>query len=196
MSYYHETLKQTPEALQYLVKRGLQSAEMIDHFRLGFSNRTLGYHLPARTGSPARSSADACRSLASCRESGHEHFNGSLVIPIFNLERRSGADVRAQDHAEPAHGNARSPVSAGSACGGVERRGADRVEGNHPVRSLDRCADVLVRGLPQRDHQLRGERLHRGTPGSVQKARHQRESTSLTTATRRERSRRQSTPKS
>ena len=47
MSYYHETLKNSPEAQQYLVKRGLQSAEMVEHFRLGFANRTLGYRLPA-----------------------------------------------------------------------------------------------------------------------------------------------------
>ena len=46
VSYYHKTLKETPEAQQYLVKRGLKSAEMVEHFRLGFSNRTLGYHLP------------------------------------------------------------------------------------------------------------------------------------------------------
>ena len=65
VSYYHETLKQTPEALHYLESRGLKSAEMVEHFRLGFSNRTLGYHLPrTRTGLPAPPSADACRSWA------------------------------------------------------------------------------------------------------------------------------------
>ena len=47
VTHYHETLKRTPEAQQYLAKRGLQSAEMVEQFRLGFANRTLGYHLPA-----------------------------------------------------------------------------------------------------------------------------------------------------
>src|SRR5579863_3884410 len=46
VSYYHKTLKETPEAQQYLLKRGLKSAEMVEHFRLGFANRTLGYYLP------------------------------------------------------------------------------------------------------------------------------------------------------
>ena len=46
VSYYHETLKQSPEAQQYLLKRGLKSAEMVEQFRLGFANRTLGYRLP------------------------------------------------------------------------------------------------------------------------------------------------------
>ena len=47
VEHYHETLKQTPEAQQYLARRGLQSAEMMEQFRLGFANRTLGYGLPA-----------------------------------------------------------------------------------------------------------------------------------------------------
>ncbi len=41
VSYYNETLRESPEALRYLEKRGLKSAEMIEHFRLGFANRTL-----------------------------------------------------------------------------------------------------------------------------------------------------------
>src|SRR5688572_24325166 len=40
VDYYHETLKQSPEALEYLEKRGLRSSEMIERFRLGFANRT------------------------------------------------------------------------------------------------------------------------------------------------------------
>ena len=160
VSYYHETLKQTPEALRYLESRGLKSAEMVEHFRLGFSNRTLGYHLPQANRAAGAAQRGRLQELGILRESGHEHFRGSLVIPIFNLQWRSHADVRAQDHAEPAPGNARSPVPAGSASRGVERSGAGGVQGNHLVRSVDRCADLLVRGLPQRDHQLRGERLH------------------------------------
>ena len=48
IDYYHETLKKSPEALVYLESRGLQSSEMIDRFRLGFANRTLGYRLPEK----------------------------------------------------------------------------------------------------------------------------------------------------
>ena len=46
VDYYHATLKQTPGAQQYLIQRGLKSAEMVEHFKLGFSNRSLNYHLP------------------------------------------------------------------------------------------------------------------------------------------------------
>src|SRR5881296_4449212 len=48
VAYYHATLTASPEALTYLERRGLRSAELIDHFQLGFANRTLGYRLPAR----------------------------------------------------------------------------------------------------------------------------------------------------
>jgi DNA primase catalytic core len=43
--FYHETLKQSPDALRYLEKRGLTHPEMISRFKIGFANRTLGYRL-------------------------------------------------------------------------------------------------------------------------------------------------------
>ncbi len=64
--YYHETLKQTPEAQKYLEARGLESSEMIEHFRLGLANRTLGYRLPEKNRQQARSYAGDWRSWASC----------------------------------------------------------------------------------------------------------------------------------
>ena len=39
--YYHATLKESPEALSYLQGRGLQNAEMVEHFRIGFANRAV-----------------------------------------------------------------------------------------------------------------------------------------------------------
>jgi len=54
VDYYHTALKQNPEALDYLASRGLASSEMIDHFKLGVANRTLGYRLPEKTEKKAR----------------------------------------------------------------------------------------------------------------------------------------------
>jgi DNA primase catalytic core len=85
VSYYHETLKTSPEAQQYLIKRELKSAEMLGHFRLGFANRTLGYRLPASNRIAGEEQRGRLQRLGIYRESGHEHFNGSLVIPIFDL---------------------------------------------------------------------------------------------------------------
>jgi DNA primase len=48
IDYYHETLKQSPEALDYLRSRGLDNRELVERFTLGFANRTLGYRLPEK----------------------------------------------------------------------------------------------------------------------------------------------------
>jgi len=85
-SYYNGTLKRSPDALKYLERRGLQSSEMIEHFRLGFANRTIGYHLPASNRVAGAELRGRLQKLGLYRETGHEHFNGSVVIPIFNLE--------------------------------------------------------------------------------------------------------------
>jgi DNA primase len=84
VDYYTDTLKQSPEALKYLSSRGLTSPEMIDRFKLGFANRTLGYRLPAKNRAAGAEMRGRLQTLGVLRESGHEHFNGSVVIPGFN----------------------------------------------------------------------------------------------------------------
>jgi len=84
VDYYNETLKQSPEAMKYLTSRGLKSPEMIDRFKLGFANRTLGYRLPAKNRAAGAQMRGRLQGLGILRESGHEHFNGSVVIPVFN----------------------------------------------------------------------------------------------------------------
>lgn len=84
IDYYHETLKESPAALSYLQKRGLRSEEAIERFKLGYANRTLGYRLPQKNRVAGAESRGRLQQLGILRESGHEHFNGSLVIPIFD----------------------------------------------------------------------------------------------------------------
>jgi DNA primase len=83
--YYHQTLKQSPEALKYLQSRGLEHPEMIVHFGLGFSNRTLGYRLPGRSCKDGAEIRGRLQRLGIIRGSGHEHFTGSVVIPVIDL---------------------------------------------------------------------------------------------------------------
>jgi DNA primase len=86
--YYHATLKESPEALAYLEKRGLKSAEMIERFRLGFANRTLAYRLPQKNRKDGAEVRGRLQKLGVLRESGHEHLNGSLVIPVLDAAGR------------------------------------------------------------------------------------------------------------
>ncbi len=85
ISFYHQTLKESPEALRYLESRGLRHPEMIDHFKIGFANRKLGLTLPDKNRKTGEELRGRLQRLGILRESGHEHFNGSLVIPVFDL---------------------------------------------------------------------------------------------------------------
>jgi len=84
VGYYHETLKQAPEALDYLKARGIDHPEAVERFQLGYANRTLGYSLPVRQVKAGAEIRDRLMKLGLYRESGHEHFTGSLVIPVLD----------------------------------------------------------------------------------------------------------------
>jgi DNA primase catalytic core len=82
--YYHERLKQSAPARAYLASRGLDSDELITRFQIGFADRTLGLRLPESN----RQEGDTLRSrlaqLGLWRDSGHEHFNGCIVVPLLD----------------------------------------------------------------------------------------------------------------
>jgi DNA primase catalytic core len=88
VGYYHTALKQTPEATAYLERRGLVHGELIDAFRLGYADRTLGYRLPAANRKAGAEIRGRLQGLGVLRESGHEHLRGSLVIPIMDAHGR------------------------------------------------------------------------------------------------------------
>jgi DNA primase catalytic core len=82
--YYNETLKHSAEALAYLQSRGLDHPELVDHFKLGYANRTLGLRLPTKTRKAGAEIRAQLEKVGLYRESGHEHFNGSLVVPVID----------------------------------------------------------------------------------------------------------------
>ena len=103
IGFYHGTLKQSPEALAYLSKRGLTHPEMVERFQLGYANRTLGLRLPQANRAAGAEMRGRLQTLGILRESGHEHFNGSLTIPVFDANgnpagiygRKINDDLRA-----------------------------------------------------------------------------------------------------
>lgn len=82
--YYHDTLKQSPEALDYLASRGLGDAELIDHFKLGYANRTLAYRLPEKNRKAGAQIRGKLQEVGILRSTGHEHLTGSIVVPVFD----------------------------------------------------------------------------------------------------------------
>ncbi len=108
VDYYHETLTREPEAMRYLEQRGLCHAEAIAHFRLGYANRTLGLRLPEKNRKVGKEVRERLERLGVLRASGHEHLNGSIVVPLFdaagNVVQMYGRKVRDDLRAgTPAH---------------------------------------------------------------------------------------------
>ena len=83
VEYYHQALLDSPEALAYLDSRGLNNPELIRKFKLGFANRTLGLRLPRKNRVAGKKLRGQLESVGIYRSSGHEHFNGSLIIPVI-----------------------------------------------------------------------------------------------------------------
>jgi len=84
VGFYSATLKTSPEALAYLAKRGLTHPGLIDQFQLGNANRTLAYRLPEKQVAAGAKVRGQLQRLGVLRTSGHEHFQGSLVVPVFD----------------------------------------------------------------------------------------------------------------
>ena len=82
IGYYRERLKCGPVALEYLRKRGI-SPEAVEHFKIGFADRTLGLRLPSAVTKAGGEIRERLKKIGLMRaESGHEHFNGCVVFPI------------------------------------------------------------------------------------------------------------------
>jgi len=84
IGYYHERLKESPEALAYLKARGLDHPQLVDTFQLGVADRSLGLRLPEKNRKDGAAIRERLQRIGLLRESGHEHFNGSLVVPLFD----------------------------------------------------------------------------------------------------------------
>jgi DNA primase len=90
VGYYHERLAANPAAIEYLRKRGIWSEEAAERFRIGFADRTLGLRLPDKNRREGEAIRTRLQALGLFRESGHEHFNGSVVVPVFNEDGSVG----------------------------------------------------------------------------------------------------------
>jgi DNA primase len=86
VAFYAATLRESPEATAYLESRGLGDGAAIDHFQLGFANRTLGLRLPDKNRRAGAEMRSRLQRLGVLRDTGHEHFNGSIVVPISNAD--------------------------------------------------------------------------------------------------------------
>ena len=136
----------------------MDDPEAIEVFRLGHANRTLSYRLPTKERKDGAELRGRLQRLGVFRASGHEHFNGCVVVPITDSTgavvemygRKLDWDPRT---GQPAHLYLPGP-----------HRGAWNYEGLAGgevilCESLIDALSFLVRRLPQRHRRLRHGRV-------------------------------------
>ena len=86
IEFYHDSLQKNPEALSYLAARRIRDEEAIEKFKIGYSNRTLGIRLPGANRQLGANLRGKLQAMGIIRNTGHEHFAGSIVIPVMGLD--------------------------------------------------------------------------------------------------------------
>lgn len=86
VALYHDAAKRETKAREYLAGRGLEHRDLVERFRIGYADRTLGLRLPDRNWKRGQAIRERLQRLGILRESGHEHQAGRVVIPLWSLE--------------------------------------------------------------------------------------------------------------
>ena len=139
IDYYHRTLKETAEGLDYLRSRGVTVGEAIDRFRIGYANRTLGLKLPSVQVKAGREIRTRLQKLGLLRCSGHEHYERLRCVPHHGRrwQRRNRGHLRAQDLRRSTQGNAVAHAPFG------QRRGVWNVESLQTGNEIILCRSLL-----------------------------------------------------
>ncbi|MEX9225971.1 CHC2 zinc finger domain-containing protein [Providencia rettgeri] len=88
VNFYHQQFLTSPEAQEWLVRRGLNHPELVTHFKLGYAGKhgvggAAGV-LPSPYTKAGRQMRDRLASLGVLRESTkQDHFRGCVVVPII-----------------------------------------------------------------------------------------------------------------
>ncbi len=100
VDYYHERLMSAATgapARGYLARRGLDDADTLKRFRIGFADRSLGLRLPHKNRAAGAEIRTRLTRLGIYRESGHEHLNGCVIVPLFAAGNVTGLYGRRID---------------------------------------------------------------------------------------------------
>ena len=89
VDYYHERLMNAATgaaARDCLKRRGLDDEALLKRFRIGFADRSLGLRLPQKNRAAGADIRARLTRLGVYRESGHEHLNGCVIVPITDAD--------------------------------------------------------------------------------------------------------------
>jgi DNA primase len=83
--YYAERLVKNPDALAYLASRGLDDESLIERFKIGFSDRTLGLRIPHARRKDGAELREKLKALGVYRKkTSREHLLGCITVPLTN----------------------------------------------------------------------------------------------------------------
>jgi hypothetical protein len=85
--YYCQSILKSSRAINF-VKRdlGISDLSFIKQFNVGFSDRTLGLHLPDPESFEGASVRGRLQRLGLLKATGHELFRGAIVFPLKDIE--------------------------------------------------------------------------------------------------------------
>ncbi|PHM35530.1 DNA primase [Xenorhabdus szentirmaii] len=88
VDFYHQNLLASPEAAEWLAKRGLNHPELVSHFKLGYAgNHGIGGSaglLPSKSSKEGQQLRDKLAGLGVLRASTRQdHFRGCVVVPVL-----------------------------------------------------------------------------------------------------------------
>jgi len=83
-AYYHQSLKASERAMQFVSALRFDDPELVDRLYLGYSDRTLGHQLPGDETLSGAAVRGTLRRLGLLKASGHEYLRGCVVFPLIN----------------------------------------------------------------------------------------------------------------
>jgi len=123
--FYAARLSHSAKAVAYLQDELGLSLEEAAEFRIGFSDRRLGKHLPSKDSLAGRELRSTLVSLGLYKASGHEALRGCLTIPLFgDAGKITGIYGRRIDR----HGKGPQEITIGEGRCEVEERRHEKKE--------------------------------------------------------------------
>ncbi|AWH87799.1 CHC2 zinc finger domain-containing protein [Limnobaculum parvum] len=98
VDFYHQKLLESPEAQEWLIRRGLNHPELISHFRLGYAGlQGVTEVLPSRLSHKGKAQRDRLVELGVLRQlTRHDHFKAAVVIPVVGWSESANVAHRGR----------------------------------------------------------------------------------------------------
>ncbi|MBD2812640.1 toprim domain-containing protein, partial [Xenorhabdus sp. Vera] len=101
VAFYHQNLLNSPEAAEWLARRGLNHPELVSHFKLGYAgNHGIGGSaglLPFKASKEGQQLRDKLAGLGVLRASTRQdHFRGCVVVPVLGWTESANVASRGR----------------------------------------------------------------------------------------------------